>query len=82
MSRPDHEGNNDDRRTTMIATVGDRIVIHGHHSGEPNRDCEVLEVRGPDGRPPYLVRWEDTGREVILYPGTDATVEHLVHTSN
>jgi Domain of unknown function (DUF1918) len=26
----------------------DRIVIRGHHVGEPDRDCEVREVRGPN----------------------------------
>lgn len=45
----------------MYATVGDRIVIRGHRINEPNRDCEVIEVRGHDGEPPYVVRWEDSG---------------------
>ena len=43
----------------MQAKPGDRIVIKGHHIGEPDRDCEVIDVRGPDGGPPYVVRWED-----------------------
>jgi hypothetical protein len=64
----------------MYAGVGDRIVIQGHHGGATFRDCEVLEVRGPNGAPPYVVRWIDSGHEAILYPGTDAVVEHLVHT--
>ena len=50
----------------MHASVGDRIVIRGHHLGEPNRDCEVLEVRGPNGEPPYRVRWGDTGHEASV----------------
>ena len=33
----------------MQASTGDRIVIKGHRVGEPDRQCEVLEVRGPDG---------------------------------
>ena len=36
----------------MRAAVGDRIVIKGHRIGEPDRDCQVLEVRGPDGDAP------------------------------
>jgi hypothetical protein len=64
----------------MYASVGDRIVIRGRHGGGPTRDCEVLEVRGPGGAPPYVVRWGDSGHEAILYPGSDAVVEHLVHT--
>lgn len=59
----------------MHAKVGDRIVIKGHHVGEPERDCEVLEVHGPDGGAPYVVRWGDTGHEGMFFPGPDAVVE-------
>ena len=65
----------------MRASVGDRIVIRGHHLGEPNRDCEVIEVRGPDGGPPYRVRWGDTGHEALFFPGPDASVQHFEHAS-
>ena len=65
----------------MKAKVGDRIIIKGHHVGEPKRDGEVLEVHGADGDPPYLVRWEDSGREALFFPGPDASVEHPEHTS-
>ncbi|MEX2556124.1 MAG: DUF1918 domain-containing protein [Actinomycetota bacterium] len=60
----------------MKAKVGDRLVIKGHHIGEPVRDGEILEVRGPDGGPPYLVRWED-GHVGLVFPGSDADVEHF-----
>lgn len=63
----------------LRAAPGDRIVIHGRHPGEVLRDAEVLEVLGPDGAPPYVVRWEDTGHETRLYPGPDATVQHFEH---
>jgi hypothetical protein len=59
----------------MQARPGERIVIKGHRVGEPDRDCEVLEVRGPDDGPPYLVRWGDSGHETLLFPGSDATVQ-------
>ena len=61
----------------MHAKVGDRIVIKGHRVGEPERDCEVLEVRGPDGGAPFLVRWGDTGHEALLFPGSDAFVQRF-----
>ena len=61
----------------MNASVGDRIVIRGHHIGEPDRDCEVLEVRGREGGPPYVVRWEESGHEALFFPGPDAMVQHL-----
>lgn len=63
----------------MRATVGDRIVIKGHRVGEHDRDCEVLEVRGTDGGPPYLVRWGDTGHESLFFPGSDASVAAYEH---
>jgi hypothetical protein len=59
----------------MRATAGDRLVIKGHKVGEHDREAEILEVRGTDGGPPYLVRWSD-GQEGLLFPGSDATVEH------
>lgn len=58
----------------MHAKVGDRIVIRGHRVGEHDRDCEVLEVRGADGGPPYVVRWDDSGHECLFFPGSDAMV--------
>lgn len=61
----------------MNAEVGDRLVIHGHHLGEPAKDAEILEVLGPDGRPPFRVRWSDDGHESLFYPGSDASVDHL-----
>ena len=64
-------------RSVLRAEAGDRLVIRGHHQGEPQRDAEVLEVLGEDGAPPYLVRWQDDGHVSRLYPGSDAYVEHL-----
>jgi hypothetical protein len=66
----------------MRASVGDRIVIRGHRAGEPNRDCEVLEVRGADGGPPFLVRWGESGHETLFFPGPDATIEPMEHESS
>ena len=66
----------------MHASVGDRIVIHGHHGGEPDRDGEVLEVRGHDGGPPYEVRWGDSGHTSLFFPGSDASVQHFEHAEN
>lgn len=63
----------------MKAAPGDRIVIRGRHIGEHERDCEVIEVHGPDGEPPYLVRWGDTGHQTLFFPGSDASVEHFEH---
>jgi hypothetical protein len=65
----------------MQATVGDRIDVRGHHIGDPDRGCEVLEVRGKDGGPPSLVGWEDSGHTALFFPGPDAMVQHFEHTA-
>lgn len=60
----------------LQARSGDRLVIAGHQLGQPERDAEILEARGAEGGPPFLVRWED-GRVSLLYPGSDAAVDPL-----
>ncbi|MDP2774815.1 MAG: DUF1918 domain-containing protein [Nocardioides sp.] len=60
----------------MYACEGDHIVVRGHHYDEPTREAEVLDVEHEDGRPPYQVRWIDTGDEELLFPAPEAFVEH------
>lgn len=62
----------------LCAREGDRLVIHGHHVGEAQRDGEILEVLGEDGAPPYVVRWTDDGHVSRVFPGSDAFVERPV----
>jgi hypothetical protein len=62
------------------AEVGDRLIIAGHRVGRHDRDCEVLEVRGASGAPPYFVRWGDSGQEAPYFPGSDARVEPYAPT--
>jgi len=62
------------RRNVVKAKVGDKIIVKGHHLGEPDRDAVVLEVHGADGDPPYVVRWSEDGHEGLYFPGNDATV--------
>jgi hypothetical protein len=64
----------------MFANVGDELIIEGHRIGEPRRRGKVEEVRGDDGGPPYLVRWDDTGRSTLLFPAADCRIEHLAGT--
>ncbi len=66
----------------MHAKVGDRIVIKAHRVGERDRDCEILEVRGKDGGPPYVVRWDEDGHESLFFPGLDAMVAPYETTSS
>jgi hypothetical protein len=63
----------------MYARKGDRLVIPSPHVDGHVRDAEILDVRKPDGSPPYHVRWSDTGHEGLFFPGPDAFVEHFEH---
>jgi len=56
------------------ARVGDRIVVHSTHQGEPERTGEVLEVRGESGGPPYLVKWSPDGHTGLFFPAGAAEV--------
>jgi uncharacterized protein DUF1918 len=68
-----------DSPSILRAEPGDRLVIRAHHTGEAERDGEILEVLGDDGAAPFLVRWEDDGHVSRVYPGTDAYVQHFEH---
>ena len=57
----------------MRAKVGDRLVVESNRDSTQRREGEVVEVRGTDGGPPYVVRWND-GHEGLTYPGPDAHV--------
>ena len=57
----------------MEANVGDHLVVESNKVGTPPREGEIVEVKGPDGGPPYVVRWSD-GHEGLTYPGPDAHV--------
>lgn len=58
----------------MHATIGDRLHVHSNAVGTTDRVGEILEVRGPNGGPPYRVRYPD-GHESLVYPGPDCVVE-------
>jgi hypothetical protein len=59
----------------MHALVGDRLHVHGRVVGTHDETSEIIEIRGVDGAPPYVVRHED-GHEALVFPGADAVVEH------
>ncbi|MEO3792123.1 DUF1918 domain-containing protein [Nonomuraea sp. B10E15] len=57
----------------MQANVGDTLIVHGHVVGQGDRKGEIIEIRGPDGTPPYIVRFDD-GSEHLVFPGPDAVI--------
>jgi hypothetical protein len=58
----------------MQARVGDRLRVHGRTVGHAEHTAEIVEVRGGDGGPPFVVRYAD-GRTAVVFPGPDAVVE-------
>ncbi|AUG81647.1 hypothetical protein CFP65_7041 [Kitasatospora sp. MMS16-BH015] len=58
----------------MRATVGDQLHIHSRAVGMTDRKGEIIEVRGTDGEPPYVVHFED-GHDGLIYPGPDTVIE-------
>ena len=58
----------------MKADVGDWLVIKGRTNEQPGQRGIITEVHSADGSPPYVVRWLDTGREALVFPGSDAIV--------
>jgi Domain of unknown function (DUF1918) len=63
--------------TGLHARVGDQLVILSATLDRPVRDGEIIEIRGPDGSPPFLVRWADDDRTTLVFPGPDARVHSL-----
>jgi hypothetical protein len=58
----------------MQAQVGDRLRVHGRTVGQADHLVEIVEVRGADGGPPFVVRYAD-GHTAVVVPGPDAVVE-------
>ena len=57
----------------MRARLGDRIILAAEHIDEPTRDGEIVEIRGAEGAPPYVVRWSN-GHTGLIYPGPGAVL--------
>ena len=68
------------RRRIMQARVGDRLRVHGRTVGHADHLVEIVEVRGVDGGPPFVVRYAD-GHTAIVFPGPDAVVERRQESS-
>jgi hypothetical protein len=60
----------------MQAQVGDRLVMEGVHVGDRKRVGIISGLSHQDGTPPYTVKWLDTGRESLVFPGSECHIEH------
>ncbi len=52
----------------MQAQVGDELSVKGRHQGDEDSHCEIIEIIGADGAPPYLVRRPDGYESLLFYP--------------
>ncbi len=66
----------------MRAHTGDRVIVRSRRVGGNDRSGKIVEVRGYDGRPPYVVRWAEDGHEGLFVPGPDTTIEPESPTQN
>jgi hypothetical protein len=57
----------------MKAAVGDELTVKGRRQGDGDRQGEIIEIRGQEGDPPYLVQWKD-GHESVFFPSADTIV--------
>ncbi|WP_433236364.1 DUF1918 domain-containing protein [Streptosporangium sp. CA-135522] len=58
----------------MKAAVGDKLIVEGTRHGETRRVGVIVELRHPDGSPPYMVRWTGADQVSLVFPGPDAHV--------
>ena len=58
----------------MEAQVGDRITMAAEHVGQSTREGTIVEVKGPDGGPPYVVEWAD-GHTGLIHPGPGSVLK-------
>lgn len=56
------------------AKPGDWLVVERPNIDHHARRALIIETRGENGTPPYLVRWLDDDRETLVFPGPDAHV--------
>lgn len=64
----------------MRAAVGDWIVVQGPSVGHGRREGLIVALRHPDGSPPYEVKWADTGKTTVVFPGPDMHLRQPAHS--
>jgi len=56
----------------MRANVGDWLVVPGPEI----RKGLVIRVLGPDGAPPYVIKWQSDGHIAMVTPGEYSRIVH------
>jgi hypothetical protein len=63
-----------DRRLTVEAHKGDRLIVDGEKVGQKQRSGKILATEGEPTRQRLRVRWED-GHESLFVPGPGVRIE-------
>jgi len=61
----------------MRPVPGDLLILKDVKTGEPLRDGRVLDVRGDEPMPNYIVRWSDTGNVEMYFADESAFIHHV-----
>ena len=57
----------------MHAEVGDWLIVNSATGSTQARYAAIVGV-SDDGGPPFRVKWVDTGRDSLMFPGPDAEI--------
>ncbi len=61
--------------TGLRAEVGDTLIVETGGAAGTARIGEIIAVAGPDGSPPFRVRWLAGEYESLIRPGRSARVQ-------
>ena len=61
----------------MRPIPGDLLIIKDAETGTTVRDGQVLDIRGDDPTPVYVVQWSDTGNVEMYIADECAYVRHF-----
>ncbi len=59
----------------MQAQVGDKVHVPSRTVGTHERCGRIVEVRGPNGEPPYVVRWDGEDQDHLFVPSGGVIIE-------
>jgi hypothetical protein len=61
----------------MRPVSGDLLILKDVKTGESLRDGQVLDVRGDEPMPNYIIRWSDTGNVELYLADEGAFIHHV-----
>jgi Domain of unknown function (DUF1918) len=61
----------------MQPIPGDLLILKDVETGARVRDGQVVDIRGDDPTPIYLIRWSDTGNVEMYIADESAFIHHF-----